>query len=225
MDGRHPGAEKRRCALLTSREILESIISGLPGEGPFALTDALSFARKSSFSGIGHAREKQGDFYLLFFDGDPAGAVLHDSKGTLFGNEAVYLMKGTEQFTLFTVKPEIVERLVLGCRIFDQEIFKRMTPVDIPEVKREREGGAGIFSVIIVDKGVPLSGQQVSIRKEGQVLGNDFTRPDGKVSFRLLHGKYECVIQSRDLTTRVYEFEFHAGLHNKPVTLDISKTT
>jgi len=145
MDGRHPGAEKRRCALLTSREILESIISGLPGEGPFALTDALSFARKSSFSGIGHAREKQGDFYLLFFDGDPAGAVLHDSKGTLFGNKAVYLIKGTEQFTLFTVKPEIVERLVLGCRIFDQEIFKRMTPVDIPEVKREREGGQGYF--------------------------------------------------------------------------------
>jgi hypothetical protein len=99
-----------------------------------------------------------------------------------------------------------------------------MMPVDVPEVRSERDGGAGVFSVIIVDKGTPLAGQRVSIRKEGQVLANDFTRSDGKVSFRLLYGKYECVIHSRDSTVRVYEFEFHAGLHNKPVTLDISET-
>lgn len=212
---------KRRWYLLTSREILESIISGSAGEGPMSLTHALSFARTHSFSGIGHAKEKQGDFYLLFLEGDPNGAVLHDSKGALFGNKAVYLMKGTEQFTLFPVRPEIVERLILGCRIFDQEILRRILPVDIPEVKREREGGAGIFSVVIVDNGRPLAGHRVSIRKEGQVIGNDFTRADGKVSFRLLYGKYECVVHSRDLTTRMYEFEFHPGLNNKPVTLDI----
>jgi len=213
--------KKRGCYLLTSRDILEAILSGSTGEGPLSLTDALSLARKRSFAGIARAGEKQGDFYLLFLDGDPRGAVLHDSKGTLFGNKAIYLLKGTEKFILFSTKPEIVERLILGCRIFDQEILRRILPVDLPEVRREGEGGAGIFSVIVMDNGTPLSGYRVSIRKGGQVLGNDFTRSDGKVSFRLLYGKYECIVHSRDLTTRVYEFEFHPGISGRPVTLDI----
>ncbi|MEM2124527.1 MAG: hypothetical protein QXL43_04290 [Methanolinea sp.] len=133
----------------------------------------------------------------------------------------MYLLKGNENFTLFPAKPNIVERIVLGCRIFDQEILRRILPVDLPEVRREGEGGAGIFSVVVVENGIPLPGYRVSIRKEGQIVGNDFTRADGKVSFRLLYGKYECIVHSRDLSTRVYEFEFHPGLHNRPVTLDI----
>ncbi|MCQ8893664.1 MAG: hypothetical protein NQU46_03395 [Methanolinea sp.] len=211
-----------RRVVLTSKEIIESVVGSSPGEGPFGIREAIETARRGSFSGVGRAHNKGRDIFLLFLEGDPKGALLEDAKGTLFGNKAVYLLDGTEKFTLFSIKPEIVERLILSCRIFDQNIINRVLPVDLPEVVSRTEGGAGIFAVVVISEGKPVAGQRVSIRKGGQVVGNDFTRKDGKVSFRLLFGKYECVVHFRDLSTKVYEFEFSPELHNSPVTLDIS---
>lgn len=207
---------------MTSIEILESLIGASGGEGPASVQSLLQIARKNNLCGIARAADKDQKWYILFLDGEPEGAVLNDSKGMLFGNKAVYLLKGTEQFSFFPAERAVVERLVLGCRIFDQNILNRILPRDIPQMTPIREGGAGVFAMKVEKNGQPVNGLRVSIRKDGQIVGNDFTNREGKVSFRLLFGRYECVVHLRDLSTRVYDFEFHSGLLNQVVVLDIT---
>ncbi|MCU0632081.1 MAG: hypothetical protein MUC66_03785 [Methanolinea sp.] len=207
---------------MTSREILESLIAASPGEGPMPLQALLGMAQEKGLSGIGKAIEKDQNWYILFSRGEPDGAVLHDDKGTLFGNKAIYLLKGTEQFHFHAANHQFVERIILGCRVFDKNILNRGLSGDIPEMAGRVETRAGVFSMRLVKDGSPVPGQRVSLRKSGQVIANDFTSAEGKISFRLLFGNYECVVHSRDMSTRVYEFEFHAGLLNQLVTLDIT---
>lgn len=207
---------------MTSMEILESLMAGSAGEGPFDLPSLLDTARARALFGIAKAVKKDQKWFVLFSNGEPDGAILHDEKGTLFGDKAVYLLKGDEQFSFYTVRKEVVDRVVLGCRVFDKNLFSRGLARDIPQMKTPKETGAGVFAMRVVRGGKPVPGQRISIRKAGQVIGNDFTSSEGKVSFRLLYGTYECVVHEKDLSTKVYEFEFHAGLLNQVVTLDIT---
>jgi len=207
---------------MTSIEIMESLIAAAAGEGPSFVQALLQKARAKRVCGIARSVQKDPRWYLLFLAGEPEGAVLNERKGMLFGNTAVYLLKGTEQFNFYPLDVPVVERLILGCRIHDRNILNRMLPSDIPQVAPVKEGGAGVFSMKVVKGEVPLHGLRVSIRKGGQVVGNDFTSREGKVSFRLLFDRYECVVHLRDLSTRVYEFEFNPDLIGQVVVLDIT---
>ncbi len=207
---------------MTSRDVLESLVADSPGEGPVGLQALLDLARNKGLSGIAKAESGEQHFYILFYEGEPDGAVLHDPKGTLFGNKAVFLLKGSEKFIFHPANPQIVERMILGCRVFDKNIFNRGRTRDIPQMKRVDETGAGVLVIRVIQSDAPVPGQRLSIRKGGQIIANDFTSAEGKISFRLLFGRYECVVHMRDLSTKVYEFDFHAGLLNQVVTLDIT---
>lgn len=207
---------------MTSREILESVLERSSGEGPYSLQVLLEKAKSRALVGIAKSAEKRQEWYILFSEGEPDGAILYDDKGSLFGDKAVYLLKGNEQFMFYKEDPSVIERITLGCRVFDRNLFTRGKARDMPEMKKVGETGAGIFSMKLVMGGNPVQGRRISIRRAGQIIANDTTSSEGKVSFRLLFGKYECVVHEKDLSTRVYEFEFHADLLNQVVTLDIS---
>ncbi len=207
---------------MTSREVLESVLEGSSGEGPYSLQALLEKAKNNALCGIGKSAEKRQEWYILFYEGEPDGAILYDDKGCLFGNKAIYLLKGNEQFMFYPEDPSVIERITLGCRVFDRNLFTRGKARDMPEMKKVGETGAGIFSMKLVMGGNPVQGRRISIRRASQIIANDTTSSEGKVSFRLLFGKYECVVHEKDLSTRVYEFEFHADLLNQVVTLDIS---
>lgn len=207
---------------MTSKEILEHLIADSQGVGPFPLQALLDMAKKKVLFGVAKAVLKDQNWYILFSEGEPDGAVFHDEKGTLFGNKAAYLLKGAEQFNFYPANPQVIERITQGCRVFDKNIFNRGMARDIPQMKRIGETGAGVFAMKVEKGGRPVAGQRISIRKGGQIIANDFTSAEGKISFRLLYGRYECVVHSQDLSTKVYEFEFHAGLLNQVVTLDIT---
>lgn len=207
---------------MTSKEILESLLESSETQGPFSLQNLLEMTRKEALFGIAKSTDRRQAWYILFSEGEPNGAILHDDKGCLFGNKAVYLLKGNEQFTFYPVNPAVIERIILGCRVFDRNLFDRGKARDIPEMKKVGETGAGIFAMKLVKEGKPLPGRRISIRKDNQVIANDFTSSEGKVSFRLLYGRYECVVHEKDLSTKTYEFEFDAGLLKQVVTLDIT---
>lgn len=207
---------------MTGEEILETLLSGVLSQGPFSLKEMLVHTRQQASSGIGVTGEKKERWYILFLKGEPEGAILADSRGNLYGNKAVYLLKGTERFHFYPSDPGVVERLVLSCRIFDKKILDRKLPGDIPEMVIKTESGVGLFSMQVTKKGIPQPGQRVTIRKLGQITGSDTTNGDGKVSFKLLFGRYECIIMNPDLSTRVYEFEFSPDLLDQVVGLEIS---
>ena len=207
---------------MTDEEVLEAVIQASQGRGPYPMGDLLAEARGLTASGVAVAQEKGQKWYLLFLAGEPEGAILADRKGNLYGNKAVYLLKGSEQFLFYEANPEVVDRIVLICRVFDKRALARRLAGEIPEMTRKVEGGVGTFSMQVTRNGLPVPRYSVTIRKGGQVVGSDMTSDEGKVSFRLLFGRYECVISDRSFSNQVYEFEFSADLQNRTVTLDIA---
>src|SRR5512147_2995999 len=93
--------------------------------GPFHLSDLIRTAEKRQESGVGVSSGKGVTVYILFAHGEPDGAVATDVKGALFGDKAVLLLKGNEDFEIYSVAPEDIEQAVLGCRIFQKGYIKK----------------------------------------------------------------------------------------------------
>ncbi|MDD1695475.1 MAG: hypothetical protein LUQ54_01125, partial [Methanoregula sp.] len=106
------------------------------------------------------------------------------------------------------VKPDVVDAVVMGSRIFEKNHLRKSVPSVIQEIGKKSEG-IGVLRLTIQKDKVPQNGLSVSVRKEGKILGSDITTDEGDVSFRLAHGKYECIVMDRaqNLTTFFVKFD------------------
>ncbi|NMB79805.1 MAG: hypothetical protein GYA23_12010, partial [Methanomicrobiales archaeon] len=139
---------------------------------------------------------------------EPEGAIYIDEKGELFGDNAVMLIKGQEQFTFHQVPKDFVDAVAMGCRIFKKSRLATGSCVEMPEIGK-KSAGVGTLTLYIVKGNAPQNGIRISLRKDGQIVGSDVTTNDGSVGFRALHGTYDCVIQDRSqmVTTRRITFD------------------
>jgi hypothetical protein len=196
---------------MKNEDILGDLIRGGASPlGQFSITELMVYAGQKHISGVACAGDGGKRYYILFSGGEPEGAELFDEQGSLFGNAATFHLNGTEKFTLYPLDPEVADRLILRCRVFDKSHLKKNFSVNLPQIGKKSEG-IGIFSMKVVSEGKPLAGIQVTIRKGGQVLGSDTTNKDGKVSFKLLHGRYECVVSGKGYAVKAYDFAFSTG--------------
>ena len=62
----------------------------------------------------------------------------------------------------------------------------------------KKNAGLGVFTLTIMRKDEPQNGVWVSLRKEGKIVGSDVTTEDGSVAFKLMHGKYDVIVQDRN---------------------------
>jgi hypothetical protein len=182
------------------QDMIDKILTGSPALG--TLPDLFRFATKGSVNGIAVSTENEKQQYLAFLAGEPEGAIFLDDKGTLYGDKAVMLFAGVESFTLYEVNPELVDAVVAGCRIFEKSHLKKGNNCEMPEFGK-KSAGLGVFTLTIQRHDEPQNGVRVSIRKEGKVVGSDVTTQDGSVGFKLMHGKYDVIVQDRtqQLTT------------------------
>ncbi|MBP1929395.1 hypothetical protein J2741_001942 [Methanolinea mesophila] len=195
---------------MKDEDILDDLIRGSSPLGRFSLTELVAYVGQKRISGVACAREGGKRYYVLFSEGEPEGAELFDEQGSLFGNAATYHLKGNEAFTLYALDTPVADRLILRCRVFDKSHLKKNISVSLPQIGKKPEG-IGIFSMKVTGEGTPLGGMQVTIRKGGQVLGSDMTNREGRVSFKLLHGRYECVVSGKGYSLRAYDFVFNPG--------------
>jgi hypothetical protein len=200
--------------------IIDDLIREVPPEGIFAYSDLLRTVRQKKFHGVGMSSGRGRKTYLLFLEGEPEGALIADSKGELYGNKAVYLINGDDQFALFPLNPAVVERLIFGCRIYDKSHFTASYSLGLPEIGKKAEGIGRL--IIAVKKGaVPATGIAVKVRRNGQIVGNDISDQSGQVSFRLLYGSYEVLIVWNENDIDVYEFSFTPDHQGIPLDLEI----
>ncbi len=190
-------------------EFLKAIAGAGQDTGSFRLPQLMTYCSSESASGVGISRDKEGrEFFLLFIAGEPQGAVLNDKAGTLCGDTAVLHLHGTELFSFHPVDPARVEEFAIGCRVYERSHLKGNPTGEIPYLSRRERAGIGILTVTVLRRNAPLAGLHVSIRKTGQLVGTDITAPTGKASFRLLFGRYDCVIMDRDHSIRHYPISF-----------------
>jgi hypothetical protein len=199
------------------QELIGTILAGSTRLGTFTLSELIRFTQSKNTNGIAVAVRENREFDLAILDGEPEGAILLDEKGTLYGDKAVMLLTGTEKFELYDVKRDLVEAVVMGCRILEKGHIRKSSMDMIPEIGRKSDG-LGVLSVAVQRNGEPQNGVRVTIRKEGQMITNDITT-NGTVDFKLLYGKYDCVVQDRAMMISTFHIIFDIG-HSR-ITLEI----
>jgi len=200
------------------QELIGTILAGSTRLGAFTLSELLRFTQTKNMNGIAVSTFGDREFDLAILDGEPEGAILIDEKGILYGDKAVMLLTGTEKFELYDVKPDLVEAVVMGCRILEKGHIRKSSMDMIPEIGRKSDG-LGVLSVAVQRNGEPQNGVRVSIRKEGQMITNDITTQNGTVDFKLLYGKYDCIVQDRAMMLSTFHIIFDIG-HSR-ITLEI----
>ncbi len=178
------------------QDLIESMLKGSPCLGTFTLPDLIRFAGDGSVSGLAVAKEAEYELYLGLIRGEPEGAIYIDRKGELYGDKALIRITGREKFDLWDIKPDIVDAVVMGCRIFEKTHLGSITQV-LPEIGK-KSSGIGLLSLTVLRDREPQNGLRVSIRKDGQIVGSDITTQDGSAGFRVMHGSYDCIVQDRN---------------------------
>jgi hypothetical protein len=200
------------------QELIGTILAGSTRLGTFTLSELIRFTQSKNTNGIAVSTIGNREFDLAILGGEPEGAILLDEKGTLYGDKAVMLLTGTEKFELYDVKQDLVEAVVMGCRILEKGHIRKSSMDMIPEIGRKSDG-LGVLSVAVQRNGEPQNGVRVSIRKEGQMITNDITTHNGTVDFKLLYGKYDCIVQDRAMMISTFHIIFDIG-HSR-ITLEI----
>jgi hypothetical protein len=190
------------------RDMIETLLKNSPELGTFAVPELVSYVRSNNVNGLAESYGDEKELYLAFLGGEPEGAIYIDSKGELFGDNAVMLVSGKEQFTLHDVQKEFIDAVVMGCRIFKKSRLETKTSLGMPEFGM-KSTGIGNLTLIIRQVNLPQNGIRVSIRKDGQIVGSDVTTSNGSVGFRVMYGNYDCVLQDRNqmVTTRRIRFD------------------
>ena len=196
------------------QDTIDTILKGSQPLGTFPLPELLRFATKGSVNGIAVSKENEKQQYLAILAGEAEGAIFIDEKGTLYGDKAVMLITGVESFTLHDVNPELVDAVVAGCRIFEKAHLKKGNSYEIPEFGK-KSAGLGIFTLTIQRNDEPQNGVRVSIRKEGKIVGSDVTTQDGSVGFKLMHGKYDVIVQDRSQQLTTFHVHFEESSSHK----------
>jgi hypothetical protein len=189
-------------------DLLENIVKGSKYIGIFTLHDLFDVTSSQRSNGIAVAKENEREYYLAFINGDAEGAIYIDDKGSLYSDKAVLMISGHETFEFYDVKPDIIDAVVMGSRIFEKMHLKKSPPSLIPEIGKKSEG-LGVLTLTIQKGDIPQNGFTVSIRSEGKILGSDITTDDGTASFKLQHGKYTCIVMDRaqNMTTFYVSFD------------------
>ena len=195
------------------QDTIDTILEESKHLGTFPLPELIRFAETDRINGIAVSKENEKQQYLAILAGDTEGAIFIDEKGTLFGDNAVMLITGVEFFTLYGVSPELVTSMIAGCRIFEKAHLKKENRTEIPEFGK-KNAGLGIFTLTLQRNNKPQNGIRVSIRKEGKVVGSDVTTQDGSVGFKLMHGRYDVIVQDRNQQFTTFHVEFEeSGSH------------
>jgi hypothetical protein len=200
-------------------DLLENIFKGSKYVGIFTLNELFQFASLKRSNGIAVAKENDKENYLAFIDGEPEGAIYIDETGSLYSDKAVIMISGNEKFEFYDVKPDVVDAVVMGSRIFEKMHLRKSVPSVIPEIGKKSEG-MGVLKLTIQKDKIPQNGVSVSVRREGKILGSDITTDEGFVSFKLAYGRYECTVMDRAQTLTTFHIKFDVS--NSKILLDLN---
>jgi hypothetical protein len=203
-------------------DLLENIVKGSKYVGIFTLHELFQYASLRKSNGIAVAKENDKENYLAFMDGEAEGAIYIDDTGSLYSDKAVMMISGHENFEFYDVKPDVVDAVVMGSRIFEKTHLRKSIPSVIQEFGKKGEG-MGVLRLTIQKDKLPQNGVSVSVRREGKILGSDITISDGTVSFKLMHERYECTVMDRAQTLTTFHIKFDPS--NSNIVLDLNAKT
>ena len=200
------------------QEIIGTLLAQSTRLGTFTMPELMNFARSRRIDGIAVAVTGDREFDLAILDGEPEGAILIEEKGTVYGDMAVLLLSGTEKFELYAIERDLVDAVVMGCRILEKGHVGKSSMDIIPEFGKKGKS-LGVLSVAVRRNGEPQNGVRVSIRKDGQMFSTDVTTQHGTVGFKIPFGTYDCIVQDR--TTKINSSQIIFDPDHMQITVEI----
>ncbi|MDG6249959.1 hypothetical protein [Methanocalculus sp.] len=159
------------------------------------LADCILNAVQWHFSGTISCMEVDGvRAQVIFISGEPAGAEYADGAGTIYGDIAVLRLPTKPIYTISPLPVAEAEGLASCARIYHPErLFAHATVKKRREARSPAEtSGVGRLTIRVASgqrRPVPL---RIELWSEGRICGTDTLDQNGKASFRLLEGEYEC---------------------------------
>lgn len=199
--------------------LIDEIIRQSTYLGNFTLDELLHYSAGQNFGGFGISERGDTTFMLAIVGGEPEGALFVDAKGSLFGDKAIYQLEGSEEFRLYKAAPLIIDALVSRCRVYDRSHIKQGGLADIPTIATGTKQRIGVLCLTVVDRQNPVAGVHVSIRKGKLVLATDVTTSSGRACFKLLNGRYICVISGKSGDFSRFVVDFSDAKHESIVDI------
>ena len=200
---------------------LNFILENTRPEGTWPLHELVKHARATKMNGVASATGPDGHrAFLLFFEGEPEGGIYIDRSGVLYGDKSVLFLKDSNQFTFYPTPPEIANRFITGCRIYDKSHIRAPTTYEIPEIRSIRKG-IGNITISVKNGKRPAPGIRITIKSAGKIVGNDITSQAGQISFQLLYGNYTGVILTE--SGKLHTFTFPVKEHESSYLVDLDK--
>lgn len=159
------------------------------------LADCILNAVQGKFSGTISCMEVDGvQAEVIFVSGEPAGAEYSDCAGTIYGDIAVLRLPIKPIYTTSPLSVAEAEDLASRARIYHPErLFAHAAVKNRRGARSPAETfGVGRLTIRVASgqrRPVPL---RVELWSEGRICGTDTLDQNGKASFRLLEGEYEC---------------------------------
>jgi hypothetical protein len=191
------------------RDLIETIVAQSPLEGKYSFKELTHRAATALMNGVGISRNNPATIMLVFSGGEPRGAIYIDEKGTLYGEKAVYLIQGTEQFEFHRAGSELVESVISRCRVYDGTHLKKCGSLDVPTFGGGTHLRPGVLCLIVNKDEIPQAGLIITVRKDKRVIATEMTSGNGRASFKLLNGHYLCVISDHGVEVARFSIDFH----------------
>ncbi|WFN34760.1 hypothetical protein L1S32_01145 [Methanogenium sp. S4BF] len=187
---------------------IRNVVENAKYAGEYDSEDLIKKMKASGRSGLGVSIGGKEQYLLIFVDGAVEGAAILGTDGNLYGDKAVYLLDKYLKFKMYLSEKLIAESVAAGCRIYDKGHIQSSHLDTIPEIGEQKKG-RGVIRLRLISEDKPLAGARVSMRKGRQLLLSEVTGPDGIVTFRLIHGIYDCIIVDRAGVVHKYRIEFN----------------
>jgi len=187
--------------------VIDEVLGASKYIGDFSFDELLKTASSALVDGVAVSEESNQKFIIIFEKGELTGVILIDEKGALFGEQAALMLQNRDHFEFFSTDPSLVAALAARSRVFDtMHILGRLSD-DLPSIGG-RQQRPGVLCLVIQKDGELQSGMRVTVRKGRQIIGSDITTGDGKACFKLLSGRYDCVVLDRAQESYTFMIDF-----------------
>lgn len=187
--------------------VIDEVLGTSKYVGDFSFDELVKTASSQAADGVAVSEESDQKFIIIFEKGELTGVILIDEKGALYGEQAALMLQNRDHFELFATEPSIVGALAARSRVFDTMHILRRLSNDLPSIGG-RQQRPGVLCLVIQRDGALQSGMRVTVRKGRQIIGSDTTTEDGKACFKLLSGRYDCVVLDRTQESYTFMIDF-----------------
>lgn len=198
-------------------ELFEKVLKDSNYAGEFNFGDMMRLTEAKQYHALATQAAGNGTCILIFVNGEGEGAIQVDEHGMMYGDKVLYNIDKKGVFKLFLINKNLAESISSRCRIYEKShLMDNNKTLNLPEISKFSLQPAKI-TIKVTHDGQPVEGLRVKLMRVGESGVFDTTSKEGRVSFMLQKGRYDCIITGTDKR----EYKYKVILPGKEVIINL----